>query len=691
MRFIHRYSLLVILISLLPDYIFTQTHISFKDPVINFAFTNDGEQVIILRENNLELWHVTGYLVRTFKNPGLTDFRYNDFKISPGSDFIGCIYSAPMYQNKFLRIWNLETGFYLGQVALIEKYITAMEFDSEGETLFIATIDGSILQYEVKSLLIKNDFSAHKNRINSIRCTPDNKYIISSTDDKITKMDLNTGELEWLYNSKSIDINNINISKNGRYLLGGLSDGSILMWDMISGEIIQKITGNESAIISLDINADESLIISGSKDNTLKFWDTKDGYLVRTYYPHNRKITNISFNKDGSLFATSSIDGNVKIWKSEFEIKGLAIQTDNEDIQNKATLNEQPFIKSKVEVPTMDPAEISAPEISSTEIIWTSPESVYQNTNYPYYTVSATVRSNTGLSDISIFLNNTLISIIKDFKLSDNFFSCYITEDVNLIPGVNNIRIKVLNENKSQYTENRIVNYTEKITERRLALVIGNDKYTYGGTLNNPFNDALDIADSLKKVGFDVMSYYNTDQRSLKMAIDEFGEKLENYDVGLFYYAGHGIQVKGINYIIPVDANLLKEQDVEYDCVEIGRILGKMEAAENNTNIIILDACRDNPFERRWGGRSARGSGLAFMTAPSGSLIAYSTSPGKTASDGYERNGLYTGTLLKYINIKDLQIEELFKAVRSEVESKSNGIQTPWESTSLKGKFYFIR
>jgi hypothetical protein len=224
---------------------------------------------------------------------------------------------------------------------------------------------------------------------------------------------------------------------------------------------------------------------------------------------------------------------------------------------------------------------------------------------------------------------------------------------------------------------------------RRLALVIGNGLYQHGGSLQNPENDAEDIAAVLKKLGFDVMLHTNLDQNGMRRAIDAFGEKLNAYDAGLFYYAGHGVQSRGFNYFIPVDANLRTEAQVEFDCVRTDRLLSVMEDAKNNTNIIILDACRDNPFERSWR-RSATGSGLAFMDAPSGSLIAYATAPGRTASDGYGRNGLYTSALLKYLQEPNLTLEEMFKKVRESVSNQSEKAQIPWESTSLTGTFYFL-
>lgn len=224
--------------------------------------------------------------------------------------------------------------------------------------------------------------------------------------------------------------------------------------------------------------------------------------------------------------------------------------------------------------------------------------------------------------------------------------------------------------------------------EKRLALVIGNGIYEYGGRLLNPENDSRAMANTLTFLGFDVMAYENIDQKSMLMAIDDFGLKLMKYDVGLFFYAGHGVQAKGYNYLIPVDAEIFTENDVEYNCVEVGRVLAKMEDAGSKTNIVILDACRDNPFERSWT-RSTKGSGLASMNAPVGSIIAYATAPGNTASDGTGDNGLYTSALLKYMIEPGLKIEDIFKRVRTIVKEQSNETQIPWESTSLEGDFYF--
>jgi uncharacterized caspase-like protein/lipoprotein NlpI len=224
---------------------------------------------------------------------------------------------------------------------------------------------------------------------------------------------------------------------------------------------------------------------------------------------------------------------------------------------------------------------------------------------------------------------------------------------------------------------------------KRLALVIGNSAYQNGGALKNPVNDARSVASALQNMGFEVIRHENVSQTQLKQAINAFGQKLREYEVGLFYYAGHGIQYKGSNYMIPVEADLQAAEQIEFDCVAADRVLAYMESAATKVNIIIMDACRNNPFERSWN-RSANGNGLAMMNAPTGTLIAYATAPGRVASDGESANGLYTSILLKYMNDPALNLEQVFKRVRTEVTEKSGGAQVPWETTSLTGGDFFL-
>ena len=226
--------------------------------------------------------------------------------------------------------------------------------------------------------------------------------------------------------------------------------------------------------------------------------------------------------------------------------------------------------------------------------------------------------------------------------------------------------------------------------ERRVALVIGNAAYATIPALTNPANDAALMAATLGDVGFEVVTAPDADRDEMAAAIREFGKRLRAAGpdaVGLFYYAGHGVQAGGINYLIPVDAPIGNEADLETAAVSAQWVLSQMAYAGNALNIVILDACRNNPFA---GGFRSLESGLARMDAPSGALVAYAAGPGQTAADGKGANSPYTAALADAIRMPGLDLEDVFKRVRVAVESATDRAQTPWEESSLKGNFFFV-
>jgi uncharacterized caspase-like protein len=226
--------------------------------------------------------------------------------------------------------------------------------------------------------------------------------------------------------------------------------------------------------------------------------------------------------------------------------------------------------------------------------------------------------------------------------------------------------------------------------ERRVALVIGNDTYPQlHDQLANAGADARGVAGLLEKNGFDVTVKTNVKRRELYQLIDAFGAKImaSPDTVGLFYYAGHGIQANGKNYLIPVDADLVSEADLEPETVDVGKVLRAMQEARNRVNIVLLDACRNNPLPK---GRSLT-RGLAKMDAPNGTFVGYAAAPGQTAMDGPPGgNGMFTGKLLKQIAERGLSIEEAFKRTIAEVRQNTHDRQVPWYESSLEGNFYFV-
>ena len=219
--------------------------------------------------------------------------------------------------------------------------------------------------------------------------------------------------------------------------------------------------------------------------------------------------------------------------------------------------------------------------------------------------------------------------------------------------------------------------------ERRTALVIGNGSYKTA-PLRNPANDARDMAKVLEELGFEVIWKVNAGRQEMDAAVEKFYQNLNDARVGFFYYAGHGMQVDGSNYLLPVDIQVKSSADIKYRAVKADWILAKMEDSGSKVNIVVLDACRDNPFR----GLRGSSSGLAPIQSVRGSFIAYATSPGSVARDGEGRNGMYTTHLLKNIKRSGLTVEEVFREVRKGVASGTNYEQIPWDSSSLMGAFY---
>lgn len=232
--------------------------------------------------------------------------------------------------------------------------------------------------------------------------------------------------------------------------------------------------------------------------------------------------------------------------------------------------------------------------------------------------------------------------------------------------------------------------------QKRVALVIGNSAYTHSTPLTNPANDAADMAEILKTAGFTTILGLDVDKRGFDMKVREFARALEQADDGVLFYAGHGLQVGGQNFLIPVDAKLESERDLDFETVRLDFILRQMELGrESKTNIVFLDACRDNPLSRNlarsMGTRSAAvGQGLAQVQTGVGTFISYSTQPGNVALDGSGRNSPFTTALVKRVKEPGRSLNAVMIDVRKDVLSATAGKQVPWDHSALTGDFYFM-
>ena len=227
-------------------------------------------------------------------------------------------------------------------------------------------------------------------------------------------------------------------------------------------------------------------------------------------------------------------------------------------------------------------------------------------------------------------------------------------------------------------------------TQHRVALVIGAKDYQHVRALDNTLNDSRRIRDKLKGVGFEVVYEENPTRDTFLKAINRFEDRLRKDSVALVYFAGHGAEVRGENFLIPVDAKGKRRDDIEYEAIRLQFLINKFTNIGSELNFVILDACRDDPFPSA--GRSGAGGLTEIKNAPKGTLIAYAAAPGQKAIDGLRDgdNGVYTAALLRQIDKPGKKIEEVFKDVRAEVVKVTNNQQTPWENSSLVGDFFFV-
>jgi hypothetical protein len=327
------------------------------------------------------------------------------------------------------------------------------------------------------------------------------------------------------------------------------------------------------------------------------------------------------------------------------------------------------------------------------KIEWLTPSVSNSESTENEVSVKICIKTKSELENVQFYVNDVVKVnyATRGYSVVSSGCDYIIERKVPLTEGENRIRAKVTATSGEAFSDTRIINRKTKsiaLKEKRYALVIGNSNYPTA-PLKNPANDARAISQKLKSLGFEVAEHTNLSRNDMIREIRAFGNKLAaEKGVGLFYFAGHGLQLQGENYLVPVNARIEKQQDVELESVNLRRIMGEMEYASNEMNIVILDACRNNPFERSF--RSGGGNGLASTTAPQGTFIAFATAPGSVASDGSGDNGLYTQELIKIMGEPGLPIEDVFKKVRVNVYQMSDKKQVPWENSSIFRDFYFI-
>ena len=311
--------------------------------------------------------------------------------------------------------------------------------------------------------------------------------------------------------------------------------------------------------------------------------------------------------------------------------------------------------------------------------------------NKKEYQMKLGIKSKSKVEEVNVTVNGALTRGIK--TVPSDGYDLTVDRTLALSEGLNRIVVSVRNGDGISTSE-KVITYqgntpTPVFNDKRIALVIGNAQYSnMEMNLANPKNDAQDVANKLKGLGFEVILKLDATLENMDKTLSAFGEKAKSYDVAMFYYAGHGIQSKGVNYLVPTNIENLAEDNLKYKCVDMERILDTMEDSDCQLKIVILDACRNNPLSRKWH-RSTATRGLSIMNAPTGTIISFATAPGSTALDGTGRNSPYTEAFLHTLDMPNLDVFHFFQKVGAEVKNKTKQSQNPWWSSSFTGDFYF--
>lgn len=314
--------------------------------------------------------------------------------------------------------------------------------------------------------------------------------------------------------------------------------------------------------------------------------------------------------------------------------------------------------------------------------------------NKKEYQLKVGIKSETKVEDVIVTVNGSLSRGINTVKTDG--YDQTINKTLALKEGENVILVSVRNADGLSTSEKTINCHSSSSAsvashEKRIALVVGNSHYSKSeNNLKNPENDATDIAKKLTELGFEVILRTDATLRTMEDELANFRNKAQNADVAMFYYAGHGIQSKGANYILPIDIQDIKEEsDLKWKCVNMERVLDVMDDSHSKLKLVVLDACRNDPLSRSWHRSAGPSGGLAQMNAPEGTILWYATSPGSVAQDGTGRNSPYTAAFLKVLDMPNLEVVEIYKKVGAEVKYNTGQMQTPWMSSNFFGDFYF--
>jgi len=629
-----RFFLLIII--LLPLGCFAQEVRTFYQArmIRSVAFSPDGNFILTGGEDKTAIfWDLQGRIWQTLKgHQGII----RSVALSPDGN-----YALTGSEDKTARLWNLRTG---------------------------ATIE----------------ILAHTDPVGAVAFSPDGKFLLTGCHDHIVRLWDYEGNLIENFYHEAI-IRSVAFAPNSKLILTASMDGIATIWNL-QGQALQKFIGHTDQVFAAAISPKTQHILTGSFDETAKIWDSK-GNIIKTF-SNLYWVSAVAFSPDSKFILTGSFDQTAKLWNQQGKIEqefgghGSWITAVAFSPNGKYVLTSGGNTAKLWDISGIQPKANPLPP----QITWNNTVLKSKSKNY---VLDACIQTATPLQSMQVYVNEA-IQIEKATRgigvVPSGTCDVQLKRNVTLKEGKNTV--KIVAANAVGITTSNILEVTYQAekevsitTAKRIALVIGNQDYKHS-PLKNPVNDAEAIAMELSKLGFEVLKYTNLNHEQMKNAIIQFGHKLSSTaGVGLFYFAGHGIEQGGETYLLPIEErNELSKEEYTHSAVGLRKVLSEMEEANNVMNILILDACRNEK-----GNRGIVGTDVA----PKGTFIAYATQAGGVALDGNGKNGLYTEELIKALKQPNLRLEDIFMQVRKNVRLRSQDQQIPREYSSIEEKFYF--
>jgi WD40 repeat protein len=589
-----------------------------------------------------------------------------------------------------IKWWDLKNGRLIKTLNGHSKTVTAVVFSPNGQTALSASDDNTIKWWDLKTGRILKTLSGHTENVRTVKFSPDGKTALSGSSDKTIKW----WRLERGWNScqrcliktltgHSDSVTSVAFSPNGRWAISGSNDKTIKLWNLHHGLLIKTLTGHTDSVWEVAISPDGQTALSASWDGSSKWWNLADGYTMFTYQKRHSIMSAAAFSPKGDQALLGKDDN-------------LLIQL---DLPKKRIIREwQGHSDSVLAVAfSADGDTALSGSRDSTTRLWN-------------------VKTGQQIVQLVAFKNGEWITVTPEgyyvasahgdrylqVRSKDNKSTYHRPDVVEWALKLGNSQQAIVQANRQQQVQRQQLaqrqpryNWlsTHSATDKkRLALVIGNSNYDGEAFLTNPVNDAEDLAKVLRKLGFEVVHQQNLNLEQMEKTIQQFGRQLRSRQgVGLFYFSGHGVQHNGENYLIPIGAkdSLNTAGQLRYQAVATGYVLETMKGAGNQTNLMILDACRNSPFKKSWYKGEMIAPGLTSMQTAPGALIAYAASPGGVALNGKGRNSPYVKHLIQWIQQPKLSINQVLRQVRQAVRRETDGLQSPGYYDELNEVFYF--